>query len=182
MTDSTDLDTMLTAISAAWGPSHTPPEKRAEFVAWAAENREHCLRLHALIGATAAWWIVKGAEAGHDRDILDQVALQETQRAIARIARVMKARQGEAFSPARVAIVAYQIAGLVAADDADLDIDAIANAADDIGADTGAENARLRRLIEEFTYLDTGELSPEHRDLITRCRAEQTLWTEDAAG
>lgn len=173
------LDDMTRGLAAAWERSQTPGDLRSRIVAWAVGNREHVDRLEALVGATVAWWIIKGSEAGHDRDMLDQVALQTTHRVIARIARTMKARQGEPYEPARIAIVAYAIAHAMDDGSGPLDLEAIAGAIDAVAADTEAENARLRELIDEIADMDIGEPEIEHREIIARCRAEQRRWYDD---
>lgn len=176
----TERDDMLAAISAAWTDSQTPPDLRERYTAWSRDNRHHIDRLRAVLGSSLAWWIIKGEEAGHDRDILEQVALQSSQIMIAHIALTMKRRQGRPFEPARVAIVAYAAAQALA-DQAppELDLEAICAAAEDIGADTDAENTRLRELIDDIADMDLGDPEMEHREIIARCRAEQKRWSEE---
>ncbi len=109
-----DLEAMLEAISAAWSAAPTPSDLRERFAAFAVAEADQVRRLDAALLGSMAWWLVTGAEAGHDRDVLDQVCLQAALRAIAIIARAMKERQGKPFEPARVAIVAYEVAAVVA--------------------------------------------------------------------
>lgn len=135
---STDLDKMLADISAAWEASRTPPALQQTWITWSRENAEHLQNLRATVGGNMAWWIIKGEELGHSRDTLDQAALQAGQMVIAQIALAMKRRQGEPFSPARVAIVAYAMAEMVAAEPGPgLDLDAIAKAADELSESSG---------------------------------------------
>lgn len=175
----TERDAMLAAISEAWTDSQTPSDLRERLTAFARENSHHVNRLRAVLGSSLAWWIIMGEEAGHDRDILEQVALQSSQIMIAHIALTMKRRQGRPFDPARIAIVAY-VAAQSLADQAppELDLEAICAAAEDIGADTDAENARLRDLIDEIADMDLGDPELEHREIIARCRDEQKKWSE----
>lgn len=173
------LDAMVEDLVAAWDASYTPTDKREAFIAWAQANIDHVQRLHALVAATMAWWLIKGREAGHDPDCLDQVALQSAQRAIAQISRAMKERQGEPFSPARVAIVAYQIAKDVAAEPAPhVDLEGLTKAVDAIEANTAAERDRLRELVDDIA--DTGLDDEMRRSLIIEvCRETRKQWRED---
>lgn len=172
-----ELDAMIEDIAAAWDASHTPCDLRKKFVAFVQENKAHVERLRAQLLATVSWWIVKGEEAGHDRDALEQAALQETQFTIAAIARAMKARQGEPFSPARVSIVAYKIAEQIAkAEPVKVDLEEVTALMDDFITDIEAERDRLRDLIDEIADMGIGDVEMEHRDIIARCRAEQKRW------
>lgn len=169
MFDTTERDAMLTAITEAWSAATTPDDMRERLLAWSKENAEHTGRLRAIVGATLAWWIIKGAEAGHDRDVLDQVALQQTQLVCAMIARAMKQRQGLPYSPARVAIVAYHAARLAEAGDG-VDIEGLTETAEAIINDVEAENERLRELVDEIADMDPSEPEIHYRDIIARCR------------
>lgn len=177
MTALSELDAMIEDIAAAWDASQTPSDLRETFVAFVRDNKAHVERLRAQLLATVSWWIVKGEEAGHDRNALEQAALQETQFTIAAIARAMKARQGEPFSPARVAIVAYKIAEQIAkAEPVKADLDEVTALVDDLVTDIEAERDRLRDLIDEIADMGLGDVEMEHRDIIARCRSEQKRW------
>lgn len=172
-----ELDEMLLAIENEFAASLTPTPLRERFETFARDKKEHIDRLRATIGAAVAWWIVKGREAGHDHDILDQVALRETQAIIALVARAMKRRQGEPFSPARIAIVAYTVAKSIGEmEGPPADIKAIADTIDDLASDIEKERDRLRELIEEIADMDLGDVEIEHRTIIDRCRAEVESW------
>ncbi len=175
-----ELGNMLTEIDEAFEASVTPSPLRAECLSFVADNKSNVERLRATLAATVAWWIVKGKEAGFHPDVVDQIALQETQFTIALISRAMKARQGQPFSPARVAIVAYFVAKAAAAGEpAKADVEAMAAAVDDLASDIEKERDRLRELIEEIADMDLGDVEIEHRTIIDRCRAEVESW--DAA-
>lgn len=176
------LETVLSQISKSWGASQTSPELRERFIAWSRENASHIDRLRAVVGSSLAWWIIKGVEAGHDHDVLEQVALQQTQNVIAHVAWTMKRRQGEPFDPGRIAIVAYIMAdAFVTHPPKELDLDSITKVAEEIGADADCENERLRNLIDEIADMDVGDIEIEHREIIARCRAEQKIWLETDA-
>jgi hypothetical protein len=150
--DPEDLESMLSDVRRVWPDSHTPTAKRDAFVAWDKAHKPHVNRLRAALAANVAWWLIKGREAGHDPDILDQVALQAVQWVIAVTARAMKARQGEPFEPARIAIVAYAMASAIAkAGGEPANLEGMAQEAEKIGAfavsEADAEIARLRKLM-----------------------------------
>lgn len=109
-----DLLQMQHAVSAAWTASMTPPELRAACLAFHTEERRHVDHLRAMLLVTIGFWIGEGAKQGHDRHMLEQVAASEAHRAIAMLMRSVKARRGEQFVPARMAIVAYFMADAVA--------------------------------------------------------------------
>lgn len=174
-----ERDAMIKSIASAWEQAHTPNELRERFLAFATENKGHIERLRAQLAAMVAWWIIKGAEAGHDRDVLEQVALQETQAVISTIARAMKTRKGEPFSPARVAIVAYHIAELVAqSDQTKADLEGIAAAIDDLASDIERERDELRSLIKDIVYIDLGDSLLEYGEILNRCRAQVSKWED----
>jgi len=152
-----ELESMLCDVRRCWDVSLTPREKREAYNAWVAENKPHTDRLFALIAATAAWWIIRGKDAGHDQDILEQCALQTTQQAIAVIAKTMKKRQGEPFEPARVAIVGYAIAQVVADTQIEADLEGVTRAAEGLADRAEKENKELRDLIEGII---SGEVAP----------------------
>lgn len=176
ITTDTSVDALLADIRRCWSASQTPSDLREKFEAWSRENKEHIDRLRAVMGASAAWWIIKGREAGHDADILDQVALQATQWVIATIARTMKKRQGEAFEPARIAIVAYEIAQRVGQNGGEVDLEGLTQTAEAITNDVEADNERLRELISDIADMDLGDPEMEHREIIARCREETMRW------
>lgn len=184
MREPRELQALVADVTRVWHESQTPDALRASFQAWATENSGHVDRLRAVMGATVAWWIVKGREAGHDPDVLDQVALQSTQFAIAWIARAMKIRQGQLFEPARVAIVAYAISKSIAdlpAGDVNPNLEGLTDCAEAIQADVSAENERLRAIISEIADMDLGDPELEHREIVARCRTEVASWERDAA-
>lgn len=47
--------------------------------------------------------------------------------------------------------------------------------------DARAEVENLRNLIDEIADMDVGDPEMEHRDIIARCRKEQTRWHEGDA-
>ncbi len=174
---------MLADIERAFAASITPDELRQRFTAFAIEQKEHVDHLLATLVASTSWWIIKGRDAGHDPDVLDQVALQQMQAAISTICRVMKARQGQPFEPARIAIVAYTVAESVDASREAPQPDAlerITETVDDLASDVERERDRLRELIEEIADMELlGAADREHREIIARCRAEAKRWEDE---
>lgn len=184
-----ETSTMIADIRRVWSAAQTPPELRAAFMRWHEENTALVDRLKAAMAANLAWWLVRGREAGHDPDILDQVALQAVQWVIAVTTRAMKERQGEPFEPARVAIVAYMVARMIAkAGGEAANLEGMAHEADRIGAfatsEADAEIKRLRAVIEEIADmdgLDLGEPELERVAIIDRCKAEMARWEKEDA-
>jgi len=109
-----ERDRLLEGIQRAFDRSRTPIGLRESLEAFARDNAEQVRRLDVSLLGSLAWWVEMGREAGHDPDLVEQVALQSAGRAIALMARAMKARQGEPFDPARLAIVAFFLAEDVA--------------------------------------------------------------------
>lgn len=105
---------MLDAIDAAWRDSMTPPELRTACLAFHTDGRRHVDHFRAVLLITIGTWIIEGAEHGHDRHMLEQVAAAEAHRCVAMLMRDAKERRGEPFVPARMAIVAFAIAEGVA--------------------------------------------------------------------
>lgn len=174
------LDAMIEDIVAQWGNARTPVDLRTRLIGFCFDHKQDVDRLTAQLAATVAWWIVKGAEAGHDRDVLEQVALQQTLQAISAIAKAVKQRQGEPYSPARLAIVAYHVAMDVGAlGPASVDLEGIAGAIDGLASDIESERDALRELIEEIADMDVGDVEIEHREIIARCRAEAKKWADE---
>jgi uncharacterized coiled-coil protein SlyX len=181
-TDTPSPARMLADIERAFAASITPDDLRDRFTAFVRDEKQHVDRLCATLLAAVSWWIVKGREAGHDADVLDQIALQQMQAAIANVCRAMKARQGQPFEPARIAIVAYTIAESVGASPEPPQPDAIeriAETIDDLASDVERERDRLRELIEEIADMDVGDIELEHREIIARCRAEAKRWEDE---
>jgi hypothetical protein len=143
-----DLDTIIADITRCFAAAQTPEPLREAFTAFADANKAETARLFANVAAVLAWWLVKGREAGHAPDVLDQVAFQTTQRACAIVARSMKLRQDEPFEPARFAIVSYAIAQDVARAQGSADLDGIVAVTEDIASEIETENARLRDLLK----------------------------------
>jgi hypothetical protein len=80
--------------------------------------------------------------------------------------------------------VADSIARDVAENEAHVDLEGLAQAADEIGADTGAENDRLKAIISEIADmagLDLGEPEMERAAIIDRCKAEVARWEREDA-
>jgi hypothetical protein len=108
---------------------------------------------------------------------------------IAVTARAMKARQGEPFEPARIAIVAYAMASAIhKAGGEPANLEGMAQEAERIGAfavsEADAEIARLRGVIGEIADmdgLDLGEPEMERRAIIDRCKAEVARWEQEDA-
>lgn len=176
-----DLDDMVEKIVRAYDESRTPSDMRQRFEMFAREQRSQVEQLDATLLGAMSWWLIKGSEAGHDPDVLEQVALQSAQRAIAIIARGMKQRQGQPFDPARVAIVAYAISEMIAgAVDFRPDLEGATEAIDAHDRSFSGEVHRLRALIGDIADMDLGDVELEHREIIDRCRAEVERWEEEA--
>lgn len=174
-----DLDDMVEKMVRAYDASRTPSDLRAKFQAFAAEQAAHIRRLDATVLAALSWWLIKGEEAGHDRDVLDQVALQSTHRAIAIIARAMKERQGQPFDPARVAIVAYAVAeGVAKTDGFKADLQGVTDEVDEMDQSFSGEVRRLRNIIDEIADMTPRDPEQELLELIVRCQKEQERWTK----
>lgn len=111
-----EMAAMLAAISDAWASASTPPELRQACLDFVDdENGRHQIDvLRAALLLTLGAWIIEGSGQGHDRHMLEQVAAVETHRCLSTLMRAAKERRGEAFIPARVAIVGYQMAVNVA--------------------------------------------------------------------
>ncbi len=183
----TSLETMLAEVAAAWDAAITPRQIRQELETFVKDNKGHVDRLTVAVYASAAWWIIKGAEAGHSRDVLDQVAVQTLQSVSASVCLTMKARQGEPFDPARFAIVGYHLACRTRAHDQPADLEGVTRIQDAIEAErlagVEADNAALRTCITEI--LDAahgGDATDADRLVAIRdlCSTETNRWFEGA--
>jgi hypothetical protein len=89
-----------------------PAELQARLMEFADRRRPRLadFRLGAL--ALAACFLDTGEKAGEDRELLDRICAGELMLAAALVVRAMKERQGEEFSSARFAFVAYNMAEL----------------------------------------------------------------------
>lgn len=151
-----DLDDMVEKIVRAYDASRTPSDLRERFSTFATEQKEHVDRLNVTVLSALAWWLIMGEEAGHDRDVLDQIALQSAQRAIAIVSRGMKERQGEPFDPARVAIVAYAVAEDIGKiSDFKADLPGVVATVETYDRSFSAENTRLRAALERVRAILT---------------------------
>lgn len=119
------IEEIVADIAATASSSEASPELAARMKAFGDQHSERirALRLGAML--FAADWIAAGEAEGLDREILDRFAAMELTTASAFIIEVMKRRLGDEPSPARFAIVAYELSRSVsnlmlddAADDA----------------------------------------------------------------
>lgn len=166
LTTLSPLDRMVEEIVEAWDAAMTPQPLREQFQHFVEHHRRQVDSLHAQLAAVVAWWIINGGAAGHDREILEQVALQETQRVIATVARAMKARQGQPFSPARVAVVAYEVARIVNEGEPPVvDLERIASTIDDLASDVEQQRDELAEMLRATVHAlrsyQSGNASPD---------------------
>ncbi|MHB1086748.1 MAG: hypothetical protein ACYCZ0_03305 [Minisyncoccota bacterium] len=113
MNEYRSTEEIVADITAAAPASETPLELKARMKAFGERYPERIreLRLGTLL--IAEEWIEAGEKGGADREVLERFAAMELVTNAAFIIQIMKRRLGEEPSPARFAIVAYQLAHLV---------------------------------------------------------------------
>lgn len=114
LTALSELDAMIEAIAAAWPDSLTPPDLRADCIAFQTQHKDRVGELRAMLLLTIGAWLREAEKHGVDRHVAEQVAAAHGHAAIASMMRAAKERRGEPFVPARLAIVAYHMADNVA--------------------------------------------------------------------
>lgn len=177
-----ELLRMTEAVAKAWDASQTPPELRESFAAWSRAHEQHVLHLQSGLLAQVCWWTMKAREQGHDGELVDEVALQQAQAALAVVARAMARRQRRPFEPGRFAIVAYTVACEVATaggEDPSIDPAAVSRMVDEVASSIERERDELREIIDQIADMDIGDIEMEHREIVALCRRTQKRWTED---
>lgn len=133
------LEQMQAAVAAAWDASLTPPELRDACIAFSTgeATKDRTSELLAYVMVLVGEWVESGANEGHDRRVLEQVAWQTLHKALSMHCRMVKERDGLPFQPARIAIVAFHIADVIAkAEPFKCDIDGALAAIRDVREET----------------------------------------------
>lgn len=90
-----------------------PPELLERMKVWQEANDTQVRLLRTLLLTVAMDWIEEAEKHAGDREVIERVLAGELQFAAAVVIRAMKLRMGQDFSPARFAVVAYEIADAI---------------------------------------------------------------------
>lgn len=168
------LEAMLAAIRDAYPSSLTPPSLREACLAFITgdHGKSQVDHLRVAMLVTLGIWVIEGERNGYDRHMLEQIAAAETHKCIGVMMRGAKERRGEPFIPARMSIVAFQMADNVAkADPFKCDMDAavaayetamtedVTDTVDEPDDATRRFLARWRRETEDLQRLYPGDAS-----------------------